>query len=503
MKFQLKAVGTLNREVTAAEFQKIVDEANGELLLRGVPSGKEAEGARLEARVAGPNVFLTITSGRYARAHDALLRLVNFFKEKLGRAFKTGFKSLEIESYVVDGVELPMEALQQIVLPPLVKRIGVEGKEASIEFQGLTIDLLRKGVVENVMELVVDKIKQQHYEGKGEMKEYTWRSAERPMLYSKDPAEELEARGWMRRAHGKGQWVYGVNFTLLVTALKALFREHVYEPLGFKEMIFPKFEPWAVPMASGHAKSIYPDAYFVAVPKVSTPKAWEDITDHFRVFREVPTEKILGKTASVGIMSYAQCPPFWQYLDGKTLADESLPLRIYDWSGPTYRNEAGGTSGITRLEEFHRIETMFIGYPEQVKIAAKEFDEAVTKLLDQVLEIEFRKCKVKPWWMAQERSTEETVGLEVGTIDYDAYLPFRGSKEEAEWLEIQNVSVIGEKYPKAFGVKAQKGDLWSGCAGTGIQRWIVTLLSQKGFDPANWPAAMREKIALAPDVKFV
>jgi seryl-tRNA synthetase len=78
----------------------------------------------------------------------------------------------------------------------------------------------------------------------------------------------------------------------------------------------------------------------------------------------------------------------------------------------------------------------------------------------------------------------------VGTTDYEAVLPYSGA-----WLEFQNVSVNGDKYPKGFNVKIQSGEeCWSGCSGIGLERWTAAFLAQKGFDPAAWPAEVRNRV---------
>jgi seryl-tRNA synthetase len=106
--------------------------------------------------------------------------------------------------------------------------------------------------------------------------------------------------------------------------------------------------------------------------------------------------------------------------------------------------------------------------------------------------------------MAQEGEKELAENTQgIGTIDFEAYLPYKGAKEKAEWLEIQNLSIIGDKYPKAFNVKGRKPELWSGCAGGSFQRWICAFLSQKGFEVKNWPKEIKKRAELGEEVKFV
>jgi seryl-tRNA synthetase len=91
-----------------------------------------------------------------------------------------------------------------------------------------------------------------------------------------------------------------------------------------------------------------------------------------------------------------------------------------------------------------------------------------------------------------------------GTIDFEAYLPYRGPRESAEWLEFQNLSIVGDKYTRAFAIKATKGELWSGCSGIGLERWLTAFLAQKGLDPSGWPEEFRRRAGRLPrEVRFL
>ncbi len=507
MLFELEAAVEFSNEIESKkkEIEEVLVNADKELFKRGAPKGKESEASQLKGwSVKGKVLNVSIASGRYVRATDALLRLRNQLN-LLGAKIKAGVRKIDVKRLEVKGVELGREPKAPIRIAFYVDSIEVKGDKADIRFSPLLpIDVVEAGGVDRIIELVAEKAERQEYEGKAEIKKLLWESKPRKMFFDKDPSSELESISWIRRTHSKGQFVYGRNFTSLVNALRGILLENLYEPLGFREMIFPKFEPWDVPKKSGHAKSIYPDAYYVMVPKVSSPKEWEDTMDYFRITGEIHKEGIMKKVEPVGILSYAQCPPFWQFLEGKVVKEESLPLKLYDWSGPTYRNEAGGTHGISRVEEFHRAETLFIGSPEQVRSIEKEVEDKLTFILDELLELETKKYSVVPWWMAQEgdKKLADKAGEGVGTVDFEAYLPYRGERGKSEWLEIQNISVIGEKYPKAFSVKSSKGELWSGCGGGSFERWICALLAQKGLEEKNWPAEVRKRVRIEDEVKF-
>lgn len=483
MLFKLKGFIKFNKnaEDIKEEIGKVIDYANKKL-------STENEAPIKKWKIEKDKLILQITS-QTLRPHECLIRLRKFLAEQLGKEHRLAAKEIFAEEY---SVEFETEnAAKKPVKVPFVAGIKVNGKKCVLLFKELNEELLEKNYIDKLIKLVNEKIKYQYYEGRDEYKEYVWESKEKKIHTSKDPAEEMEKLGWIRRTVGKGQWILGREVTALINVFKELSIKHIYAPLGFYEMTFPKIEQWKIPARSGHAGSVYPNAYFVSVPKNSSPEFWEEVIDHYKITGEIDVETIVKKSENIGILSYAQCPPFWPFLEGKTIDEATLPLRVYDWSGPTYRNEAGGTHGLDRLEEFHRVETLWVGTKAQTIEMWKKLREAFTKFFDEVLDMEVKVARVSPWWMAHAGLKTEKGSEDVGTYDFDAYLPYRGTRS-AEWLEIQNASSNGDKYPKAFTVKGRKEEIWSGCAGGSLERWVAAFIAQKGFDTKKWPKEVRE-----------
>jgi seryl-tRNA synthetase len=133
---------------------------------------------------------------------------------------------------------------------------------------------------------------------------------------------------------------------------------------------------------------------------------------------------------------------------------------------------------------------------EESKLLQRRYEH----IFNDILDLEWRTAWVTPWFMAQEGMIGLAGDIRVGTIDYEAYMPYRGNRTMSEWLEFQNLSVNGDKYPKGFNIKAQKGELWSGCSGVGLQRWTSAFLAQRGFDPEDWPKKFVKLIDNLPDV---
>ena len=286
--------------------------------------------------------------------------------------------------------------------------------------------------------------------------------------------------------------------TRIFRAFEEIVLEEVIKPLGYVEMIFPKLDTWDVLKHSGHAKGVYPEIYYISPPKTRDPLFWEEVIDHYKVTLEVPLDLISEKIDKpIGAMCYAQCPSFWPFMQGKTVSDESFPVKVFDRSGTSHRYESGGIHGMERVDEFHRIELVFIGTPEQILDHSKKMQECYKHVFNDILDLEWRMAWVTPWFMAQEGLTGLAGQKEVGTIDFEAPLPYRG--KDGEWLEFQNLSVNGDKYPKGFNVKSQSGkDVWSGCSGIGLERWASTFLAQKGFEQKDWPDKFTEKVGEMP-----
>lgn len=487
----LKCSGSLSGKVSSSEITEFVTHCNTDLLKKGAPPGY---GAKIEElNVVDERIELKIVSDRFVRAHDALLRLKKEFGKLLGK-HRIGIRGVEIEDYKIILGWKEEEGLKIRKLP-FVKEIKQENGrlELSLDIDGSALD---KRIPDRLIRLLEDKRDAVRWKGKSEHWELLFESDKKPFHFDKDPTEEMLKRNWLRHAAGRGQYIYGPQITKIFRALEKILLDELCTPLGYNEMIFPKFVAWDVWKRSGHAKGIYPEAYYVCTPKTRDPEYWEDVMDYFKVTNEVPVDMIMGKIENVGGMCYAQCPPFWVFLQGKILPDEILPIMVFDRSGTSYRYESGGLHGIERLDEFHRVEIVWIGKKQQVIDHAKLLQEQYRCIFMEILDLEWREAWVTPWFMAQEGKAGLAELKEVGTIDYEAVLPYSG-----KWLEFQNVSVNGDKYPTGFSVKLQSGeDLWSGCSGVGLERWAAVFLAQKGLDSDKWPEKFRSIVGELPEV---
>ncbi|RXE57070.1 seryl-tRNA synthetase [Methanoculleus taiwanensis] len=462
-----------------------VQEANEVLFRRGVPAEAEDEqiGKITEWSAHDSVISLAIESGPYTRAHDALFRFRKLIAQAMGR-HRLGLREITVRSFSVEiPGHIPDEAIPKL---PFIRSVSSHAESVRIDLACSATDLENR-VPDRIVKLIEEKKEAALYGGKTEHWELVFESGKRERIFEGNPTEEMLARGWIKHGASRGQWIFAPQAVALFRAFERIVVEEIIRPLGFSEMIFPKLVPWEVWMRSGHAKGVYPEIYYVCTPKTRDPSYWEDIADYFKVTGEVPVEMIRDRLdGPIGGMCYAQCPPFWPFVQGETLANDCLPIRVFDRSGTSHRYESGGIHGIERVDEFHRIEILWLGTAEQTIETANRLHETYTRVFEDLMELEWRSARVTPWFMAQEGMLGESGSADIGTRDYEALLPYSNS-----WLEFQNVSVNGDKYPKGFNVKIQSGaDCWSGCSGIGLERWTAAFLAQKGFDTAKWPEAV-------------
>ncbi|HMK15939.1 MAG TPA: serine--tRNA ligase, partial [Methanomicrobiales archaeon] len=363
VRFFLKAAIHFSGEV-GPEAKKALDaaveEANGKLFARGVPKGVPAEevGRITRSEVEGSLIRLELASGGYTRAHDALFRFRKHAAQALGK-HHLGVREISVSEFTVTlAGEVPDTAIPRI---PFIRGAVREAGGIRLELAVTTQDLENR-VPDRIVKLIEEKVQAASYGGKTEHWELMYESPKRDRPYTGNPTEEMEKRHWIRHGSSRGQWIYAPQPIQLFRAFASIVEEEIIKPLGFSEMVFPKVDTWDVLSRSGHAKGVYPEIYYVCTPRTRDPAYWEDVADYFKVTGEVPVDLIRDRIdGPVGALCYAQCPSFWPFVQGRTIAGSSLPVRVFDRSGTSHRYESGGIHGIERVDEFHRIEIVWFG----------------------------------------------------------------------------------------------------------------------------------------------
>ena len=448
--------------------------------------------AKMEWDVKGNRIFLRIFSEK-RRSHEWALRIEKKIEEFLGK-MKVGVRGIHLDRYEIE-IELDKEPLREISIP--FAEIEIKDKKARVLISDKGEEFLRENYVDRIIRRIKEKIDAQYYEGKKEYWSLIWQSEKKKISWDKDPSEEMLKLGWIKPI-GKGKWFYFPPAAAIMRAMERIAIDEVISPLGFLEVIQPmhvSFDTW---IRTGHLEGMPGEIYYISEPGSREQEEWEKFVDLLKIKRRVDENELLKnlKPPKEGVC-YAQCPNIYASMAGRTIAEESLPLLIFDHSTPSDRYEAGGKHGIERVDEFHRIEIVYIGTKEQIIQVREKLIERYRYVFDKILDLEWRMARVTPFYLQQAGIVGREEDEIKGTIDFEAYLPYRGGRDK-EWLEIQNISIVGDKYVKAFNIKAQKSELWSGCSGIGLERWMVAFLAQKGIDAEKWPDGFKKYLQSLP-----
>jgi len=210
--------------------------------------------------------------------------------------------------------------------------------------------------------------------------------------------------------------------------------------------------------------------------------------------------KSYGKTNGINqmmLLDPLQCTPFYSYLENKKFTDKDLPLKAFDVSGPTYRNEdKAELNPMVKQLEFRRMEFVYFGFENDV-IKLRENILRRIEFISSKLSMPFRRvigtgCYEVTSSLIRYPDKMETIPI----IDLEMKLTksvYR-RKEKISFLEVAGASVLRDQQTSRFKITNHTKSIWSGCVGIGLNRLMYAFLSNNGFNEKKWPKLMRQYI---------
>jgi len=151
-----------------------------------------------------------------------------------------------------------------------------------------------------------------------------------------------------------------------------------------------------------------------------------------------------------------------------------------------HRYEGANHKALSRLRSFTMREVIWVGQPSFVIAARTRADELMLEWAkDWELSCTFKSSNdpfftddfaVKASFQRQQEAKREL----------HMYIPF-----DKNSISVFSSNFHAASFSKAFGITVGGRPAVSGCVGWGGERWVYALLSQFGFDPANWPAGLK------------
>ncbi|MCS7131992.1 MAG: serine--tRNA ligase, partial [Hadesarchaea archaeon] len=431
MLFELKVECTFSRELEQVKTDVGEAMARAEpLLLKGAPVGREAEAAKIKSwQIDGKKLELVIVSGRYVRAHDALLRLTKVIGAELGKKHKIGLRKILAREYRVTlPTGMPPDQARQL-LAELPCKVEIEGQNAVLILRDLNEAALRGHVVDRLIAIAETALKgvppptAPKVVKEGEEIEHPFRE---------DPLEVAKRLGWVAEFPGRGQWIYTAPYAKLLQALEDLIIDRIALKLGFEEVLFPKLIPLEVMQKMPGYLDELPEGMYYVCPPPREPEVFVNFKRKLKLTKRLPLDELRKCLKEpTYVLAPAQCEPFYEYFSRKRVKVEDMPIKFFDRSGWTYRWEGGGVEGIIRTQEFRRIEFVFIGRPEDVIDIRDAVRDKSIELASE-LGLRWRLLVATPFYMREGGIEEDiTDSRKVATYDLEVKLPYKD-----DWLEI-------------------------------------------------------------------
>jgi len=501
---KLKCIFNLSKEADNAkdDLAKFVKEANEAILVKGAPKGLAEKAAKISSwELRGSKLSLMIESGPHVRATAAVLRIKKALGSVLGEKYKVGIRGVNVTEFIVliPTAQPPSKnMLEKIRAIPNVQEAKIEAAQLTVVFKPMTDLELKRNIPDRVLTLVSKELEEatKPVPVPAVAVQVLRQSPPKPIKFKEEPMKVAAQIGWIKEFPGRGQWIYTPPYTRLLEAIESILLDEVVKKLEFEPFMLPKLIPLEVMKhMPGYLDGI-PEGMYYVCPPPRDPEAFAKFKEQFKVTKEVPKEELKQVIRDPEyVLAPAQCEPFWHFFFHEVLNVEDLPFKFYDRSGWTYRWEGGGVEGLVRLQEFRRIELVYYGRPDDVVEIRDNILNETVRTAGKTLDLEWRIVPGIPFFArAGEAQIDIRDSRNVPAYDVEIYLPYRGPRETVEWLEVTACFVHKTKFIDAFKIREVKSkDLWSGCTGMGISRWVAAFLAEHGFDVDKWPKAVRDR----------
>jgi seryl-tRNA synthetase len=296
---------------------------------------------------------------------------------------------------------------------------------------------------------------------------------------------ELTRRGWVFE-HGHGQAsLFGPPLRLL-QLLDQRFAELYRSHFGAIDRMYPAMVSPALLQRVGYFSSHPNAASFVC-------HLAEDF-DELEQFRRANSgDGFVAPQAGVvapphRCLNPAACFPCYESLQNRRLENESMALT---WMGRVFRYESKNMTGLERLWEFNVRELVFIG-SEAFTLDAREKARQLVKDLAEEWDLD---CRIESATDAFFPTVygPQSFWQRVKDVKYEIRLAVEsGAQGEDRSIAAGSINLHGPFFGERFGILLPNGDTAStACVGWGLERWVLALFTQHGFEPSQWPEGLR------------
>lgn len=296
--------------------------------------------------------------------------------------------------------------------------------------------------------------------------------------------EELARRRWMLDL-GRGQIGLAGPALALARHVDADCARLAATRFGAMEQAYPALIPSSILARCGYFGSFPHTVSFVA-------HLTEDF-DRIEAFRKANAEggpltiPDPNDFAFEACLSPALCYHAYQAHEGHTLDASGATITTV---GRCYRYESKNLTGLERLWDFGMREIVFMGTAARVASLRRAAMDAVMDQLERWdLEgfIETANDPFFPTTYASKRYFQMN-----GDLKFELRLPVEPGNGAPRAIAAASFNVHESFFGNAFKISTAEGEpACTSCVGWGLERWVLALFAQHGFDPADWPESLR------------
>jgi seryl-tRNA synthetase len=300
-----------------------------------------------------------------------------------------------------------------------------------------------------------------------------------------DALAELERRRWVRPL-GRGQIGLAGGAVALRRFLDDAVRHVARTRFSAQDEDYPALIDPDVLVRCGYFSSFPHSVCLVS-------HLTEDF-DAIEAFRAANTESTSLRVPDPAALTHhdaalrpAVCLPVYRALEGTTLPEGGLCVTT---EGKAFRYESRNLEGMHRLWDFSMREIVFVGPARVVEERRAGVVEALS-LLMRDWDMAFRLVSASDPFFATVRGTKALWQRSRG-LKYEMLVDVGSG---AGSIAAGSINMAGAIFGHAFGIRTHDGEIaTTACVGFGLERLVLALFSQHGFEPTRWPVALREVV---------
>ena len=225
--------------------------------------------------------------------------------------------------------------------------------------------------------------------------------------------------------------------------------------------------------------SHFPDS----LPVLETVSATAQTSD------DVPTTCFGEHTAAPGhVLTPAVCLPCYSQHRDIDLAPGAV--KVLTMQNHVFRYEANRFRMLSRGWDFSVRDIVFFGsHADLVRLRAEVMEKVMAFCAELDLDVTLELAN-DPFFLDSGR--EKIVYQRMGEVKYELlfHIPDR-----AEPLAVSSFNLHRDFYTSVYNTCQDGAVADSACMGFGLERWLYGFVRQKGLNPADWPAQVRDKIS--------